>query len=105
VSAREELLIGVSRKLADEGRLIEAGWVSLQASAIPADAPPVQLKEMRMAFMAGAQHLFHSIVGILDADEEPTDADMRRMDLINAELTAFYEEMKRDPRFAAGLRG
>ena len=103
--AREKFLREMSVTLADNGKLIEAGWFSLMAIAIPADAPPVQVKEMRKAFMAGAQHLFASIVTILDpGDDEPTEADLRRMDLINAELKAYVEELKEDPRFRAGLR-
>ena len=53
---------------------------------IPKDAPAVQLREMQLAFMAGAEHLFSSIMGILDPGEEPTDADLSRMDLIHKEL-------------------
>lgn len=89
----DELVTGVSKKLADDGKLIEAGWVGLKAMSIPPDAPEIQVSEMRMAFMAGAQHLFASIMGILDPGEEPTDADLRKMDLINAELEAFRGEL------------
>jgi hypothetical protein len=43
-------------------------------------------RELQLAFMAGADHLFSSIMNILDADAEPTDADLRRMDQIHREL-------------------
>lgn len=79
----------LSRELVDQGKLMEAGWVGLRLAAVPDDAPKVQLQEMRMAFFAGAQHLFSSIMGVLDAGEEPTEADLRRMELIDAELRAF----------------
>ena len=102
-AARQEFLKAMSVTLADQGKLIEAGWFSLMAIAIPADAPPVQVKEMRKAFMAGAQHLFASILSIMDPEDEPTEADLRRMDLINAELKAYVEELKEDPRFRRGL--
>jgi hypothetical protein len=87
-------LEGLTRKLADDGRLIEAGWVALRIAVVPHDAPPEQLASMRLAYMSGAQHLFGSIMSVLDAGDEPTEADMRRMDLINAELTAFTEELR-----------
>jgi hypothetical protein len=87
-------LEGLTRKLADEGRLIEAGWVAMRIAVLPHDAPPAQLESMRTAYMAGAQHLFGSIMSVLDANDEPTEADMRRMDLINAELIAFTEELR-----------
>lgn len=73
----------------DKGRLIEVGWLSLRVAAIPAEAPEVQLAEMRQAFFAGAQHLFSSLMAIMDADREPTAKDLERMDLIQRELDEF----------------
>ena len=92
--ATDEALHHLSCKLADEGRLLEAGWVSLRMAVIPPNAPAIQIDEMRMAYMAGAQHLFASIMTILDPGEEPSEADLRKMDLIGAELDAFAEEME-----------
>ena len=85
----------LERELVDKGKLIEAGWVSLRIAAIPTDAGKTQLEEMRMAFFAGAQHLFGSIMTILDEDREPTSADLRRMDLINAELEIFIRDFSK----------
>jgi hypothetical protein len=90
----KEIVDTLVQQMADEGRLIEAGWVALYHLAIPADAPEVQINEMRMAYMAGAQHLFSSIMGVLDPGEEPTDEDMRRIDLIHTELEMFREELE-----------
>jgi hypothetical protein len=84
----------LAKKLADDGKLIEAGWVIFKGLTIPPNAPEIQVSEMRLAFMAGSQHLFTSIIGILDPGEEPTDTDMRRMELINNELDAVYKELK-----------
>lgn len=83
------------RELADQGKLIEAGWVGLRLAAIDPDAPPDQLTEMRMAFFAGAHHLFGALMDVLDPDAEPTDADMKRMALIDNELDGFIEDFKR----------
>jgi len=47
---------------------------------------------MRNAFFAGAQHLFSSIMTILEPDAEPTEKDMQRMDLIDKELRAFIND-------------
>jgi len=77
------------KKASDDGRLIEVGWLSLRLASVASDAPQVQIDEMRNAFFAGAQHLFASIMGVLDPGSEPTDADLRRMDLIHHELQAF----------------
>ncbi|HEV7278427.1 MAG TPA: hypothetical protein VGN80_19270 [Devosiaceae bacterium] len=42
--------------------------------------------------MAGAEHLWSSIMATLDAGTEPTDNDMRRMDLLQAEIEAWRAE-------------
>jgi hypothetical protein len=95
---QRELLEGLSRELTDKGQLIEAGWVALRASAVPLDASEDQLREMRMAFFAGAQHLFGSIMTILDPEAEPTEADLKRMESINDELNKFLAEMLQQTR-------
>jgi hypothetical protein len=82
----------LSRELTDKGKLIEAGWIGLRIAAVPLDAPAVQLHEMRNAFFAGAQHLFSSIMTILDPGAEATEKDMARMDLIDRELRAFIND-------------
>lgn len=90
-----EFLRRLERELVDKGKLIESGWVGLRLAAIPEDAGKTQLEEMRNAFFAGAQHLFASIMDILDDDREPTPADLRRMDLINTELEVFIKDFSR----------
>jgi hypothetical protein len=91
---RAAALEALSVELADKGRLLEAGWVAMQLACIPRDAPPEQLRSMRMAFMGGAQHLFASIMTILDPGEEPSAADLNRMNLIDDELRAFDAELR-----------
>jgi hypothetical protein len=90
--ADRDYLQKMERHLADEGKLIEAGWIGLRIAALPIDAPAIQLKEMRNAFFAGAQHLFVSIMTILEPGAEPTDDDLTRMDLIDKELRAFIND-------------
>lgn len=84
----------LSRRLADEGKLIEAGWVALRIHFISEKASANQLDSMRLAYMSGAQHLFSSIMTILEDGIMETDADMRRMELIHNELEAFAKELK-----------
>lgn len=76
----------------ERGLLIEAGWLALRIAALPVDAPAEQLADQRNMFFAGARHLFASIITILDPGTEPTEADLIRMDLIDAELKAFIIE-------------
>jgi hypothetical protein len=92
--ADRQFLEQLSRRLADEGKLIEAGWVALRIQTIPLNAPEVQLQEMRMAYMAGAQHLFSSIMTILEPGQDETEADLTRMDLIHKELEVFRKELE-----------
>lgn len=82
----EQAASGLTKDLTDAGKLVEAGFVVFAHYVIPKDAPPAQLVEMRLAFMAGAEHVFSSIMNMLDPGEEPTAADLRRMDLIQKEI-------------------
>lgn len=92
--ATKEAVDAICKEAADQGKLIEAGWLALRMTAIHPAAPPNQLAEMRMAYFAGAQHLFSSIMGTLDPDADPTEADLRRMDLIDQELKAWLADYK-----------
>ncbi len=84
----------LARALIDQGLLIEAGFASLRAVAMSRTAPPEQVIQMRLAFFAGAQHLFGSLMQALDPDAEPTADDERRMSCISAELDRFIEEFQ-----------
>ncbi|MBR0879153.1 hypothetical protein ACVMGC_004816 [Bradyrhizobium barranii subsp. barranii] len=82
-------------KLADAGKLIEAGWIGYRLIVMHPDAPLAQIEECKLAFFAGAQHLFGSLMSILDpGDVEPTAADLRKMDLIDKELRTFAEQFE-----------
>ena len=73
-----------------------------EGAAIPPDAGKQQLESMKEAFFAGAQHLFASIMGILEDGEEPTPADLKRLDLIDGELKTFIAEFERRFSLFAG---
>lgn len=85
---------GITKKLCDDGRIIQAGFEAYRITAMSPRAPDVQVRECRMAWFAGAQHLFSSIMNVLDPGTEPTEADMERMSKIGAELDAFVDELK-----------
>lgn len=87
-------LMRLQKQLADDGKLIEAGWVGLRLVAISPKAGATQLEEMRMAFFAGCAHLFTAMMGVMDPEAEPTGDDMLRMAKIHAELEAFEEAFK-----------
>lgn len=99
-AARREAIGKVADQIAghfvDRGRIIEIGFAEMIRQAYPdwQNMPRHQLDDLRSAFFGGAQHLWGSIMGILDPGSEPTERDLRRMDLINHELEAFIEEYK-----------
>jgi hypothetical protein len=95
MTTRREALIELTRTLTANGKLIEAGWIGMQLACIPDDAPTVQLVEMRIAFFAGAQHVYGSIMNMLDPGAEPTDADLQRMEMIDKELKIFIAEFEK----------
>ncbi len=83
----------LAQLLTDQGKIIEAGWVSYLHNVMPKSAGAVQIEETKFAFFAGAQHLFGSIMTILEPGAEPTEKDMQRMDHINNELRAFAAQL------------
>lgn len=91
---KDKLAAQITKELAEQGKLIEGGWAALRLMAIPPDAPDIQIRAMRMAYMAGAQHLWASIMAIFDSGEEPTQADLKKMELINTELEAWADTIR-----------
>jgi len=83
----------VAKQAADQGKLIEAGWIGLKLTAYPNGMVPAQEKQLRDAFFGGAQHLYGSIMGIMDDGAEPTENDMKKMELIDAELQGYLHEL------------
>jgi hypothetical protein len=87
----DEFIAEVEKGLVDRGLIIEAGWQGLRLAALPHDAPQEQLDAMRDAFFAGAQHLYVTLMRIMDPGPDETDDDLRRMDLIDDELRRFIK--------------
>jgi hypothetical protein len=94
----EEMLAALTRELIDKGKLVEAGWIGLRLTALSPGMSQGQIAMMRDCFFAGAQHLMASVLSSLDPDEEPTDDDLRRMDMIHKELENFLEDFKKRHR-------
>lgn len=85
MSPVDKAALELTRKLANDGKLIEAGFAAyVVVNKIDIGHP--SLAALRDAYMSAAEHLWSSIMATLDADAEPTPADMRRMDAIQAEL-------------------
>lgn len=73
--------------------LIERQWELYAKAVLAKDAPEIQLRECKLAFFAGAQALFASIMTLLDPGEEPTDSDLRKIDEIDRELKTFVGQV------------
>jgi len=86
----------IAGEAVDRGRVIAIGFAAMIEQTYPKwqEMPPEQMKDLRMAFFGGAQHLWGSLLGILDPGAEPTARDFRRLDLIQHELDAFIAEWK-----------
>jgi hypothetical protein len=93
---KNELVREVTKKLIEEGKLIEAGFAIMKIMTLSnVDVSPGQIRDMRVALFAGAHHVFNSIMSTLDEGAEPSEADMKRIDLIDKELDKFIKEFKR----------
>jgi hypothetical protein len=96
MSTKEEIAATadkIVKEWADKGKLVEGGWQALVTVSGLLDAPEQQRKEMRKAYMLGAEHLFSCLMSILDPESEPTIDDMRRMSLIHKELETFRKSL------------
>jgi hypothetical protein len=71
---------------------IAAAWASFE-QAVLTDAPPIQRRQMRRAFYAGARELLNTILAMLDPGLNETEADLSRMDALNDELERFAVDL------------
>jgi hypothetical protein len=82
----------MERELADQQKLVEAGWQAYRRTALPEEASAPELEEFRSAFFGGAFHLFCSVLNILtEQNGPPSDADIVRMGQISEELDQFNQ--------------
>jgi hypothetical protein len=75
------------------GDVIGAAWREYRLRVIPVHASAVQAQESRRAFYAGAQALLTGILRGLDPGDDPTQADLARMDAIAQELEQFARDV------------
>lgn len=102
-SKSEKLARELTEQFTNEGKIIDAGFASLCLLAYK-DADAAQIKEMRQLFFAGAHHLFASILSVLEPGEEPTDKDLLKFDLIQAELDKFIADFKTNIETVGGAQ-
>ena len=88
----------VARAMVDQGNLLLGGFEILRRMVMSPDAPQIQVEEMRMAFMAGAQHLWGALFQLLNPDqssEEPTPEELNRLEMIQKELEQWEDTIRR----------
>jgi len=90
----EEAARRISAQLVDAGKLVEASFEIYRACVMSPDAPEIQVRECRLAFMAGAEALFSAVMNVLDPGAEPTERDLRRMQAISDEIDAWRERLR-----------
>lgn len=86
-----------TKALVDKGMMIEASFIGFMISAYGgADkVPKDKLTQIRDAFFAGAQGVFSGIITFMEEGSEPTETDMKRVDSLANELSAFVDDFKK----------
>lgn len=93
---KRQIVEQITKEFADRGMIMEGGWKALLALDVPPGASDLQKSEMRKAYFYGAQHLFASILSIMEPGTEPTEKDMNRVTLISKELERFADKLKKE---------
>ncbi len=74
--------------------MVAEQWDQFSRAVFNAGTPPIQRKEMRRAFYAGAEMVLVKIMGAISPGDEPTDSDLEIMSSIHGELRDFGELVK-----------
>jgi hypothetical protein len=69
-------------------------WDQFARAVLPAGCSPVQRKEMRRAFYAGAESILFRIIQAFAPENEVTDADLQIMQDVDQELKEFARRVK-----------
>jgi hypothetical protein len=78
----------ITKNLAAQGKLIEGGFAAY-VHLYMKDADPAAIDLMRRAWFLSADHIFASLLNVMDADREPTAQDMKIMEHLERELATF----------------
>jgi hypothetical protein len=90
----QEVAARLVKELANEGQLVAGGWYAFEKAFLPPHIGEQQRNDMMVAFYSGAEHTFYNMISMQDEGEEPTDADMARMDKLHAELERFQNMLR-----------
>lgn len=80
--------------MATDPKPVDRAWRSFAEAALPADVGPGQHNDMRVAFYAGAQAVWSTMLkNTDDGTDDVTAANVAHMDAINAELKTFADQL------------
>lgn len=99
----ERLVELAEQELVKRGLIVAGGFAGYRLMAMNKDAPDIQVRECMLAFYAGAQHLYSTMMRVMDEGTEPTDADLKRMEMIHNELEDFRNRIL-EPMHAASVK-
>ena len=74
--------------------LMAEQWDHFARAVLAEGTSPIQRREMRRAFYAGAQGMFHGVIVALTLGHGPTDADVDLLQGVVSELNDFAELVK-----------
>lgn len=97
MNAKEQIAHNLFRELCDRGQIVEGGWRAYELLTGLSNAGKIQRDECRKAWFFGADHVFSSMLTMIDAGEEPTQNDLERMDKLDTELKNFKDQFGLKP--------
>jgi hypothetical protein len=75
--------------MAPKRMLMAEQWDTFARAVLEPGSPPIQRREMRRAFYAGAQAILHGVIAALAPESEPTAEDLQTMACLEKELHDF----------------
>lgn len=98
--ARARAMRPIIQSLIDQGQMLEAAWQSFRLMALPIVTGSRELDAFKETFFAGAAATFETMMHAMEeGHQEPTEADLRRMDALAAEVNKWddYFRLKYGP--------
>lgn len=90
----EDAIRHITERTAARGGQVEAGWCSYRLRVIPPGYDPADVDIMRIAFYAGALHLFSDLTARLaDAGYRPPPALLGHIRQMSRELGNYIEDL------------
>lgn len=90
---QKAVLAEMTRDIAKKGLLVETGWMAFIVTTMPETATENQKRAMRLAYFAGAQHLWASLNLILGDGKNVTDGDIEPLRQIETELADWVNSL------------